>query len=96
MSFRLNPRIPFLLALGGCIAALIVTCSGCASGKDARRDGPPPDLTAIASTCEQGPDLTIPTAINSQQLEELLYAAYIEARARLAACATQETVHGNP
>lgn len=67
------------------LALLLVGCKT-APSPDA---GPLPSATvAAAALCEPPPDLYIPTAANSQQLEEALYSAYMALRAQYLQCLT--------
>ncbi len=72
--------LPTALAL---LLLLLLALTGCA-GHAVESLGPAP--TAIATGCEPPQDLVVPTGLNSQQLEEVLYAAYLDWRASMLAC----------
>lgn len=81
-------RIRFVVALGLAIGLLFM--AGCAAAPEPQ--GPSPEHLAIVASCDDAPNLEIPTGANSAQLEELLYGAYLEVRGLLAACRqAQET-----
>lgn len=83
-----DPRFRFQVLLLLVIIFALAQCSGCAS-TPAPDDGPPPAPATLAHAagCDTlVQDLTVPTGTNSAQLEELLYAAWLELRAKLAAC----------
>lgn len=84
-----KPFWPDLLAaviIAGCLICLAMLLAGCGTAPAKEPPGPPP---AIIVPCDMGQELAIPTGTNSNQLEQLLYTAYLEARALLAACAAQ-------
>lgn len=78
--------LPFAAAV--CLLLLLATCSGCAATSALEEPDRAPAPVAAATSCSDTADLEVPTAINSQQLEELLFAAYLEVKAALAACLT--------
>lgn len=64
----------------------LATCAGCAS-TDALDETPlAQPLPAAAISCEDSAPLEVPSGANSAQLDEILYAAYLDARAHLTAC----------
>lgn len=84
----------FLLAVF--IIILLANCVGCAA-TDALDETPlAQPLPAAATSCEDSAPLEVPSGANSAQLDEVLYAAYLDARAHLTACLqATEPDHGH-
>lgn len=75
------------------LALLALLLLGCKTAPS-RDAGPLPSATAAAAVlCDDSPPLIVPTGTNSAQLEQILYAAYLELRAIIAQCRTDIITH---
>lgn len=82
----MGPSPPFRLFSLLALCLLLAMCTaGCATPVP-ESQGPGPD--AVIS-CDTGQELTVPTGTTSESLEELIFAAYKDARALLLSCAAK-------
>lgn len=79
MSVRLLYLTALALLLG-------YTLTGCKTAPSHDAGPLPSDTAGRVVLCEPPPDLYVPSAANSQQLEEALYSAYLALRAQYLQC----------
>lgn len=77
-----RPKFVWLLAM----ALVLWVLAGCTAAPAPAESPPPQAQLATAATCADSPELAIPAGLNSPQLEEVLYAAYLEVKAMLDQC----------